>query len=392
MTRLLYYENPDQLSFTAEITAKRLHEGATQLELSQTSFYVEGGGQPSDTGTLNGATVTRVFEEDGHVWHEVHGVLDNTAIVEGRVDGERRRDFSTQHTGQHILSQAFMRLFGAETSSFHLTEHKVSIDLSVGDLTTEQVSQAESMSNSFLRLAQTVKVTVYRDRAELPANLRKLPVVEGDIRLVEIPEFDICPCGGTHLRNTAEIGLIKVLGVERARGKTRVEFSCGDRAIAEFEKRLASDTAVSQLLSEPYPGHADAVGRLLSMEKDQSREVARLGKQVLELRALTEEPISVSGGRSIYRFVPWTSSLDEAKLFLTLVLKKASGVGLAVLPGDPARVVVSSNCDVNAGAIVKDVLGKYGGKGGGTPQSAQGGLPEANLGAALAELDAKLRV
>ena len=392
LTKLLYYDNPELLTFSTNVLDSRLYEGKTQLELAETAFYVEGGGQPSDSGEINGVRVTKVFEESGRVWHELESVLSDAATVEGRVDGARRRDFSIQHTGQHILSQAFFRLFQAETSSFHLTENKVTIDLSRGDLTAEQVSQAEELSNRVLRQGLPVQIQVFADRAALPENLRKLPVVEGAIRLVEIPDFDICPCGGTHIASTAELGLIKVLGFERTKGKTKVEFACGDRAIAEFERRLASDAAVSQLLSTPFMGHTEAVSRLIDIEKELGREVNRLGKELLELKAEAQEPHSVHNGRAFYKLDPWSSTLDEAKLFLALVLKKAPGVGLAVLPGDPTRVVVASSTELNAGAILKEVLAKTGGKGGGTPQSAQGGLPEVNLAAAVAELEERLLV
>ena len=392
LTKLLYYDNPELLTFSTKVLDSRLHNGKVQLELAETAFYVEGGGQPCDVGELNGIRVTKVFEESGRVWHELEGVIGDVDTVEGRVDGARRRDFSVQHTGQHILSQAFFRLFAAETSSFHLTESKVTIDLSRGDLTAEQVSQAEEMSNRILRQGLQVKVQVFADKAALPENLRKLPVVEDAIRLVEIPDFDICPCGGTHMASTAELGLIKVLGFERTKGKTKVEFACGDRAMAEFERRLASDTAVSQLLSTPFLGHTEAISRLVDIEKELGREVNRLGKELLELKAAAQEPNSVHDGRAFYKLDPWSASLDEAKLFLAFVLKKAPGVGLAVLPGDPTRIVVASSTELSAGAILKEVLVKYGGKGGGAPQSAQGVLPEANLAAALAELEAKLLV
>ena len=390
VTRLLYYEDPSLLTFTTRVLASRIQEGKTQLELAETAFYVEGGGQPSDVGELNGIRVTRVFEELGRVWHELEAPVGAVETLEGRVDGARRRDFSIQHTGQHILSQAFLRLFQAETSSFHLTDNKVTIDLSKGDLTAEQVSQAEDMSNKVLRQALKVRVQVFADRAQLPDNLRKLPVVDGDIRLVEIPEFDTCPCGGTHVTNTAELGLIKVLGFERTKGKTKVEFACGDRAVAEFERRLASDAEVAQLLSTPFLGHSEAVMRLVEIEKELSREVSRLGKELLELKAAAQEPHSMHRGRAYYKLDPWSASFDEAKLFLALALKKAPGVGLAVLPGEPSRIIISSSCEINAQAILKEVLVKYGGRGGGAPNAAQGGLPEAVLPAALAEIEAKL--
>jgi len=388
MTKLLYYDNPSVFEFDAKVIAVRTAKGCVWVELDQTAFYVEGGGQPSDKGLINGVEVLRVFQADGVVWHELIAGLGDASQVKCIVDTARRHEFSVQHTGQHILSQAFFRLFSAETSSFHLTENKVTIDLSHPSLTESQLEEAEILANSMLRRALPVKVETYASKDQLPERLRKLPTVEGVIRLIEIPDFDICPCGGTHVQNTSELGLIKVLGYERTKGKTKVEFACGDRAMREFSARLASDRGLAQLLSSPYNGHMDTVAKLQEREKTLSREVDCLTKELLELKAAFEQPVSVTGGVAYYRLNPWEGTLDEAKLYLSLVLKGGLGVGVAVLSGDPARIVVASSSDLNAAAVLKDVLLKHGGKGGGVPHCAQGGLPAASLDAALTEIEA----
>lgn len=393
MTRRIYYLAPDQLEFTSRVVRSKTTGTTTLVELEQTAFYVEGGGQPSDTGTLNGHRVLRVYEAGGVVWHEVDVGEFSYAKVEGRVDADRRYDFSEQHTGQHVLSQAFWTLYGAVTSSFHLTSERVSIDLSKGDLTAEEIAEAERLSNEVIRSGRVVRAHIYKNREDLPAELRKMPVVEGPIRIIEVEGFDRCPCGGTHLANTYRLGLVKVLGFERARGRTRVDFLCGNRALKEFERRLESDNKVSQLISLPYEHHARAVERLLEAEKNLTRTVNLLNKEIMEFRVREAEPAQRLNGFAYYKYPVWEGEFEDAKLFSALLIKKEPAVAVAVLPGETTRLVLASSvAQLNAGSILKEAVTANGGKGGGTPMAAQGGVPADRLQVTLASLERAIGV
>ena len=386
-TECLYYNAPDLSEFSARVVSVKEAEQGSLIQLDRTAFYAEGGGQPADQGTLNGFPVLRVFEKDGVIWHEIPAVLKDEDTVDGVVDMVMREDYSVQHTGQHILSQAFLQLFGAETSSFHLSPQTVSIDLSSKDLSWQDALQAEALANSIVRKALSVIVQLYDERSELPEAVRKLPTVQGPIRLVDVDGFDLCPCGGTHVGNTAQLGAIKVLSLERTRGKTRIDFCCGDRVLRDSQLRIESDLTLTGLLSVPFPEHSSVVERLLVSEKEGKREILRLKKTILEQKTRRFEP-SARWEHGAYYFISnWQDSIEDAKLFLAMLAGKEPCVALAVINGKPCRLLLTSSTSIDAGALFKQVLPGYGGKGGGVATSAQGAVPETHLGAALAALE-----
>ena len=386
MSERLYLEDPLCGSFAARVISRQEQGEQWWLELDRTCFYVEGGGQPSDQGEIADARVLRVFENGDAVWH----VVDRPVTMDEvwcTVDMDLRRDFSVQHTGQHILSQAYWRLFGAATSSFHLTEKSVSIDLSVGDLTDEQVAEGEALSNRIIRAGLTVSAAFYHDYNELPEELRKNPVVEGPIRLVSIGDFDVCPCAGTHVESASEVQLIKVLATERTRGRIRVHFVCGDRALREFASRIASDNALAQLVSAPYQEQAAAVERLLSLEKENRRERTRLSREVMQYRATQARPHTTYAWGEYFEFPDWAEDADDAKFFLAaLCAARQPAVVVLATATDPARLFISSSSDKDAGALLRRLYTRFSGKGGGSSRAAQGSLPAGEVAEALSTL------
>ena len=369
--------------FSARVISRQERGREFWLSLDRTCFYVEGGGQPSDAGTIGEAQVLRVFEEEGNIWHAVdRPVLE--AEVTCRVDMPLRHDYSVQHTGQHILSQAYWRLFAAATSSFHLTDKSVSIDLSVGDLSEEQITQGEALTNEVIRRALPVGTSFFDNRDDLPEELRKNPMVTGPIRLVSVGDFDVCPCAGTHVKSTADVQLVKVLSTERTRGRTRIIFACGERALAEYGQRIASDNTLAQLLSAPYPEQPGAVERLLSAEKELRRDRTRLSRELMQHRAAIAEPHSTFVWGAYFEFPNWTEELDDAK-FLLAALSAARKPALAVLTiaAESGRILISSSSDIDAGTLLRQLYATYPGKGGGNAHAAQGSLSASHFLGAL---------
>jgi alanyl-tRNA synthetase len=396
LTELLYYRDGTLAEFTASIKAvKEAHSGRYLIELDRTAFYVEGGGQPGDRGTINGHRVDKVFVESERVWHEVEvGAGASAPLVgdaaHGVVDMAVRRDYSVQHTAQHILSQAFYQLFAADTSSFHLSPITVSIDLSRGDLTWPDVLRAEALANDILRLSLPVTVEVFEEQGQLPESVRKATPMAGPIRVVEVSSFDLCPCGGTHVGNSGEIGIIKVLALEKTRGKTRVEFCAGDRALRDYQERIFSDMALAVHLSVPYQEQPAATERMLAAEKDARREAERLKHTLLKDKAIRFEPAARFINGAFYIIGGWQESLEDAKVFLAMLVEKEPGVALAVIDGDPCRLALASSTNADAGAIFKGLLPGYGGKGGGMAKSAQGAVPREHVGALLKAIEERL--
>lgn len=385
-TRQLYYGDPYLHTFNATVVA--LKPG--WIALNQTAFYPEGGGQPADHGWLGGQPVTDIqVDEQGVIWHQTSLVAEIGRAVEGQIDWLRRFDHMQQHTAQHVLSQAFWQLFQAETVGFHLGEQTVTIDLAGAELDAAALDQAEALTNAKLR--GKLPVRSFEVSAEmLPASeLRKLPQVDADIRLVEIGDFDLCPCGGTHVRDLGEVGLVKVLGSERKRGNIRIAFVAGQRAYQDYASKHSQLAGLSALLSEPIANVAAAVERLQGRIQELEREEKRLREQVLTLQGneLWSTAKNLGDVKCIVQELP-ARSLDEAKFLASYLAEQGQSVVLFGLPDEPYRLVAaaSTGVAVSLGALLKDIVSKYQGRGGGSPNSAQGAVPSAAGPNALSEL------
>src|SRR3569832_700564 len=239
VTERLYYSDSHLIEFEARVVdlSDRV-SGWTAVVLDRTAFYPTGGGQPSDTGTLNGARGVECIDDgDRGVLHVVQGTTPSLGeVVRGRVDWSRRLDHMQQHTGQHILSQAFINLFNAPTRSFRVLDTSCEIDVELNNPATEVIERAVELANNVVweDRAITIRNVTAGEAAELP--LRKEPAREGDLRLIDIEGFDLTPCGGTHADRTGEVGMIAVRSWDRAKGLTRIEFVAGMRALADYRK------------------------------------------------------------------------------------------------------------------------------------------------------------
>src|SRR5207249_1191615 len=229
-TERLYFTDSYLRQFSARVIACGERGGRPSVALDQSAFYSEGGGQPADTGTLNGVPVLDVQVEDGVVWHVLERQLEDDA-VQGEIDWTRRFDHMQQHHGQHLLSAAFEQLYNLRTVSFHLGAAASTIDLACTALADQQAVAAEELANQVIWEDRPVlaRFVTADELARLP--LRKPPVVEGSVRVVSVPDFDHSACGGTHPRTTGGVGLLHIRRWERRGDVVRVEFLCGGRAM-----------------------------------------------------------------------------------------------------------------------------------------------------------------
>src|SRR5690242_11589838 len=278
-TEKLYFTDSDLLEFPATVVAVETTAQAPRVILDRTAFYPTGGGQPFDTGLLDGVRVVDVIEDEAGVIH--HVVDDASAFaagqaVEGRVDRARRLDHLQQHSGQHILSRAFIETCGAETRSMHLGALTSTIDIELQSPTDDHMRAAEEVANAviFENRPMNVHLVSEEEAARLP--LRKEAAVEGIIRVIEVSGFDWSPCGGTHAKRTGQIGLIAIKGYERAKRMTRVEFVCGHRALDEYRAMSKTALAVAQLFSAERDATPELVARAL-------QEIRSLKKRIREL-------------------------------------------------------------------------------------------------------------
>ena len=252
MTRL-YYTDPLRLAFDARVQrcepAPPSHPGAFAVWLSESAFYPTTGGQPFDTGRLGDARVVDVFEDEaGEVVHVTDRPLAPGDSVAGAVDAARRLDHRQQHSGQHVLSAAFVRTAKVATVSFHLGATVSTIDLA-REVTPAEIAAAEDAANAVIleHRPVTIRFVSGEEAAALP--LRKEPKRSGELRIIDIADWDVSACGGTHVSHTGEIGPIAVRGWERFKGGTRLEFVCGGRTRVAFRALRDTVTAASRLLS-----------------------------------------------------------------------------------------------------------------------------------------------
>ena len=251
-TERLYYSDSHLIEFDARVTDKTERvSGWTAVTLDRTAFYPTGGGQPSDTGTLDGNQVLEcIDDEENGVLHVIQGrAPDVGATVKGRIDWARRLDHIQQHTGQHILSQAFVTLFKAPTRGFRVLHDSCEIDVELTNPTNEVIERAVELANNVIWEDReiTTRTVTAEEAARLP--LRKDPSRDGELRLIEIEGFDLTPCGGTHASRSGEVGMIVVRAWERAKGLTRIEFVAGTRALADYRRANKTARAVAGLSS-----------------------------------------------------------------------------------------------------------------------------------------------
>jgi len=272
-TKKLYYDDAYLLEFEADVVERREHEGRPAVVLDRTAFYPESGGQPWDKGTLGGAKVAEVLDLDGTILHIVEGAVPE-GRVRGSVDRATRLDHMQQHTGQHVLSQAFWELLKGETLSFHMGPGVSTLEIGLKTLSDADCDRIEDRANAIVLENREVKTYFVPEERIGEVPLRRPPKKHGLLRVVEVDGFDYSACGGTHVRKTSEIGAIKILGIEKIRGNLRFEFLCGGRALCDHRDK---DRTVRRLAGafSCAPGDVAAQVERLAVEHKALKKRAR---------------------------------------------------------------------------------------------------------------------
>lgn len=388
MTVRLYYTDPYRAAFDAAVTGSFTFDGRPAVTLDRTAFYPASGGQPFDLGTLSvvghegtkdEGTKARVVEvvdrEDGSIVHVLESPLAEGARVEGSIDWPRRFDHMQQHTGQHVLSAAFDRLFGHRTVSFHLGADASTIDLA-GDAPLDAIAAAEQEANRVVWEDRPVSIRFVSPEEAAALPLRKEPARGGTLRLMEIDGYDLSACGGTHVSRTGAIGIVAVTAWERFRGGSRLTFVCGNRALRMFRTyrdAVAGSIRSLSVLPDELPG---AVERVQAESKDLRRTIKAMQEALAgheAARLVAEAPLA-GGVRVVVRALEgWDATGLKA---IAAAAASAGGVAAALFSAtQPTLVVVSRSPGVaaNAQAILKGLVAEFGGRGGGKPDFAQGG-------------------
>jgi alanyl-tRNA synthetase len=395
MTTRLYYHDSFLYDFDAEI-CDVLDSPRPALVLDRTAFYPTSGGQVFDTGwiTSNSDAKFRVTEvadmEDGKVVHYLEAPLHDSqkevlkpgTRVRGQIDAARRRDHMQQHSGQHVLSAAFIRLYNMPTVSFHMADDYCSIDLDAPTLAKEQIDSAERLANEIILENRPVDIRfVTRDEAG-KLGLRKLPPTERDeLRLIEVRDFDLTACGGTHVAHTGQIASVLLRKVEKVRQGWRVEFVAGLRAVATARRDFATLTETAALFSAhiyDVPQQArKSLDEIRSMRKQREQSLEELA--AAQAAALLAETPEANGRKLVVRTLA-----DRDLNFVKLLAQKLTRLStnavtlLATASPQPSLVFAqSAGQPFDMGALMKETMTKLGGRGGGSKDMAQGGIPNA---------------
>ncbi|HEV8354053.1 MAG TPA: DHHA1 domain-containing protein [bacterium] len=383
MTDRLYYSDSYLREFDARVLDVREQAGATVIVLDQTAFYPTSGGQPHDLGTLGGAAVTDVIDEQGTILHVTERPVRGR--VHGVIDWPRRFDHMQQHTGQHVLSQAFLRGAGAGTKSVHFGADVCTLDLDITDLSSADAAKVEDVASQIVFEDRPIVVTEV-DESVLPdLGLRRPAKKRGQVRIVNVQEFDVSACGGTHVARTGEIGPILIRRWERLRGGVRVEFFCGWRAVRDARWKNATVLELAADLSVKDRELADAVRRVREQLKSAGQELT-----VYRARALEDEARRLLHGAAgspkyVTEILTDRSVNDVALLAGKIVGMEPSVAALATADG---KIVVAraAGIDLDAGQLLRTAIAPLGGRGGGRSEFAQGAVPAERVADAIAAL------
>ncbi len=397
----LYYQTPCVRAFDAQVVACEAYkDGAFAVELSQTAFYPEGGGQPGDRGTLANLAkpddpavkVTDTRKLGDRTVCICCAALPLGARVHGVLDWCWRRDNMEAHTGEHIVSGLVHKAFGYDNIGFHMGTECIEVDFS-GPIEPEQILEIEQRANEAVRADLPVRELLPGPGELAGMDYRSKKELAGQVRLVEIPGVDLCACCGTHVETTGQVGLIKVLGITSKKGGTRVEMLCGRRALLAYEDEMAQFRRIGTLLSAKPGEVADAAQRLWDEKLELKRQLAEAvrARLSLEIAALPE-------GRDLAVLVEPGLSIEDLRYVCNTALETGRAATCAALspageaPADSATaakynyVLASSSRDLRD--VAKPLNERLGGRGGGRPEMVQGSYQanEDDIRAALAEI------
>jgi alanyl-tRNA synthetase len=379
MTERLYLDDAYQFEFEAEVIGIEKTEIGFEVVLDRTAFYPEAGGQLFDLGTLNEDRVTAVHEtETGEIKHIMDSVrfkLHDT--VTGRIDRDRRLENMRKHTGQHILSQALVLTAEADTASAHLGEEESTIELNRDDLSERQLDEAERYANQIVLENRSVTTRMVPLEELKNISLRKIPDREGPFRIVEIEAFDVNACGGTHVLRTGEVGAIKITAREKLRGHLRITFLTGLQAYGDYAAKHRTVSDISQRLTCHFTDLPGAVKKLSDQATEYRREIGALHKKLMpyEIEGLVSSAETVKGIKMVDHYFERREIKDVKELAQQIINNHEA----VVIFGTKETMLVACAEAVafGAGEIVREIIGKFGGKGGGGKAFAQvGALPD----------------
>lgn len=369
MTEKLFYTDSHLQEFTAEVVSCRPCDNGYGAVLSRTAFFPEGGGQAADTGVIDGIRVYDVQEKGDQIFHYLEGELEEGKTVTGQIDWDKRFSRMQQHSGEHIVSGIVHARFGYDNVGFHLNDELCTLDLS-GPLTKEELREVENAANEAVFANVPVQIS-YPSKEKLKTlDYRSKIEIDGQVRIVTIPGYDVCACCAPHVYFTGEIGLIKLVQSQNYKGGIRITMLCGRRALKDYQQKEESVKAIMGSLSAKEELISEAVERVKEECTQLKSELAETRYQILEAQA---EKIP-EGQKKVCIFDSKLSG-NEPRELMNLVLKKGTEV-CAVFAGNEEsgyRYVIGSETE-DVRPYSKILKEQFDGRGGGKPVMVQGSV------------------
>ncbi|SKA79860.1 alanyl-tRNA synthetase [Caloramator quimbayensis] len=367
----LFYENQYISSWETKIESIEKKDDKYFVVLSETAFYPEGGGQPSDKGLIDGIEVLDLLEENGIIYHILKKIPDKK-YVKCSIDFSRRFDYMQQHSGQHILSSFFYKLYNGRTAGFHLGEEYVTIDIALPEISDEMLIEVENCVNENIYKNHEIKTYFVNHDEALSHPLRRLPPNKENIRIVEIEDTDCTPCCGTHVKSTGEIGIVKILKSEKYKGMNRIYFKCGKRAFNDFQNKHQIISTLNNMLSTD---EREIIERL----KLKEQQIQKLSADIKNLKEILinfeVSNILESTKDIIITKVYDDKDFDEIQRIAKNLLQRGNYIIIFSTKLDKRILFCSSEgFSINCGLLFKENLKNYNGKGGGGERQAQAGF------------------
>lgn len=366
MTEKLFYQDSHRSTFTAIVQEVRPSGNGYEIILDRTAFFPEGGGQSSDTGSLGGVSVSDVQEIDGKIIHYTDGPLVEGTEVEGCIDWTERFSKMQQHTGEHIVSGLIHKIYGYHNVGFHLGTDSVTLDFN-GVVPKEKLHEIEQLANEAVAKNLPVQVLYPTDEELSKISYRSKIEIEGQVRIVVIDGYDVCACCAPHVKQTGEIGLIKLVGMQNYKGGVRISMLCGFRALEDYYQKEKNNREIAVMLSAKEYETAVEVERLQEELAMKKAKIAELERKFLEQKV---ETLDISG--EIVCLFEETDPVMTREL-VNLLLKKGAKMA-AVFSGNEREgyryVLGSRSLDVREnGKLLNEA---FHGRGGGKPEMVQG--------------------
>lgn len=380
MTRKLYHENSYQTKFRATVLDKKVEKETSALILDQSYFYPNAGGQLCDKGVIEGFPVIDVQEIDGNIIHFIKGdiSINQGDIITGEIDWKRRFDHMQQHSGQHVLSGILIAIWQKETLSFHMGEEVCTLDIPYTSLDEKKAKHLEEMANQVIYDNRTIHQYYLEDNNNIIEKLRKKQELHEKLRIVEIDEFDLTACGGTHCKSTGEIAIIKIIGWENRKDKTRLSFLCGHRALADYRKKHQIIKHLSGFFTVGFNQLEEKVTQLDKEKNELKKGFNRIEKELIRYE-VEELKVKYSKNERGYFLVSKLFSEKSVHLLRQISLMLINEQKCLVIIGaekpEPVLCLAcSQDFNIHMGELIKQTMIEYNGKGGGSNFMAVGKL------------------